>query len=156
MIKEFRATLVARGPGGAWTFLPIPFKVEEAFGTKARVPVSGTVNGFAFRNSLMPEGDGTHAMMFSRALQAGAQARAGDVVRVVLRRDNEERTVQVPDALRRALRRNKPAAATFAGLSYSQKREFADWISSAKQEATREGRLARAVELLAAGTKRLR
>lgn len=36
--------------------LSAPFDVEETFGTKARVPVRGTINGFPFRSSLMPMG----------------------------------------------------------------------------------------------------
>ena len=75
-MKRFKGRLIPRGPGGAWTFLAIPFSVEEAFGSRARVAVSGTLNGFAFRNSLMPEGDGTHSMMVNKALQAGAKAAA--------------------------------------------------------------------------------
>jgi hypothetical protein len=31
----------------------------------APVAVVGTINGYAFRNSLMPQGDGTHSMMVS-------------------------------------------------------------------------------------------
>lgn len=74
--------MTSKGPGGAWTFLPIPFDVQQVFGSKARVPVSGTINGFPFRNSLMPEGDGTHSMMVSKELQSGAKAVAGEKVHV--------------------------------------------------------------------------
>lgn len=155
MKKSFQARLEGRGPGGAWTFLPIPFNVEEAFASRARVPVAGTINGFAFRNSLMPEGDGTHAMMVSKEIQAGAGAKAGDRVRVVLERDDKVRTVDVPPELARALRRNKAAASTFAGLSYSSRREYADWIAKAKQAATRERRAAKAMGYLTAGRRRL-
>jgi hypothetical protein len=82
--RHFSAKLIARGPRGAWTFLPIPFSVEQEWGTKPRVPVYGTLNGFAFRNSLMPEGDGTHSMMVGKELQAGAKAKSGDTVKVVI------------------------------------------------------------------------
>jgi hypothetical protein len=54
--------------------------VQKAFGTKARVPVVGTINGFSFRNSLMPEGNGTHSMIANKELQKGAKATAGDTV----------------------------------------------------------------------------
>ena len=47
-MKTFKTRLTSRGPGGAWTFLEIPFSVEREFGTKARVPVAGTMNGFGF------------------------------------------------------------------------------------------------------------
>lgn len=70
MQQEFDAILTGRGPGGAWTFLPVPFDVQAAFGSKAQVTVAGTLNGFAFRNSLLPQGDGTHAMAVEAALGA--------------------------------------------------------------------------------------
>jgi hypothetical protein len=156
MKQTFEARLTARGPGGAWTFLPIPFDVHAVFGSKARVPVAGTINGFPFRNSLMPEGDGTHSMMVGKELQAGAQAKAGDLVRVTLDRDDGERTVEVPAELQAALDANKAAAAFFASLTASQKAEFAGSVSTAKQAATRASRVAKAVALLAAGKKQIR
>jgi hypothetical protein len=151
MQQKFKARLTAIGPGGAWTILRAPFNVAEVFGTKARVPVIGTMNGFAFRNSLMPEGDGTHRMMVGKEVQAGAKARAGDVVSVVLKRDDEKRTVEVPNELAAALKKNKPAAAFFRALSPSCKSEYASWIASAKQAETRNSRAAKAVEMLTAG-----
>jgi hypothetical protein len=156
MKQEFAAKLMSKGPGGAWTYLPIPFDLHKVFGTKARVSVSGTLNGFPFHNSLMPEGDGTHSMMVSKELQAGANARAGDLVRVSLEPDTSERTVVVPEELRAALRSEPSAAAFFDSLTYSQKKEYADWISDAKQEATRIGRSTKAIQMLAAGKKRVR
>ena len=153
MKQQFSARLMAKGPGGAWTYLPIPFDVHKAFGSKARVPVAGTINGFPFRNSLMPEGDGTHAMMVNRELQAGAGAKAGDLVSVSLERDEKQRTVAVPDELLAALKGNKEAASFFATLTHSQKSDYVSWVSSAKQVPTRASRAAKAVEMLAAGKK---
>lgn len=155
MRKKFKTKLIAIGPGGAWTILRAPFNVAEVFGTKARVPVVGTMNGFAFRNSLMPEGDGSHRMMVGKDLQAGAKARAGDTVSVVLQRDDKKREVEVPPELAAALKKNKRAATFFAELSPSCKAEYATWIASAKQAETKTNRAAKAVEMLAAGTKRL-
>jgi hypothetical protein len=156
MRQEFDATLMARGPGGAWTALPIPFDVEAVFGSRARVAVTGTINGFSFRNSLLPEGDGTHSMMVGKEMQAGAQARAGDLVHVVMWRDDEERTVEVPDDFTAALEGHAKAAPFFASLTPSQKKEYVDWIVSAKQAATRSGRIEKALIFLEEGKKRLR
>jgi len=156
MQQKFKAKLTAIGPGGAWTILPVPFNVAEVFGTNGRVPVAGTMNGFAFRNSLVPEGDGTHRMMVGKELRTGSKARAGDIVSVVLKRDDKERSVDVPPELAAALKKNKPAASFFATLSPSCKAEYATWISAAKQAETRTSRAAKATELLTAGKKRLR
>ncbi len=98
-MKTFKTRLTAHGPGGAWTFLEVPFSVEKEFGTRARVAVAGTINGFAFKNSLLPNGDGTHSMMVSKALQAGAKASAGEFVAVAIALDRSERVVEVPPSL---------------------------------------------------------
>jgi len=149
-MKQFETRLTSRGPGGAWTFLEIPFSVEKEFGSKARVAVSGTMNGFAFQNSLMPNGDGTHSMMVSKALQAGAKASTGDLVSVALAVDRSERVVVIPPELERVLSRNRDAAIAFKALSYSHRKEFAEWIASAKREETRVSRVEKSVALVIA------
>jgi hypothetical protein len=149
-MKRFKTHLTSRGPGGAWTFLEVPFNVERAFGTKARVPVSGTMNGFAFQNSLMPNGDGTHSMMVNKALQAGAKASAGDLVSVAMDVDRSERVVTVPVELERALSANKTAALAFKALSYSHRKEFAEWVAAAKRQETRASRAAKSLGLVIA------
>lgn len=156
MKQEFEAKLTSRGPGGAWTFLYIPFSVEEVFGSKARVSVSGTMNGFPFRSSLLPMGDGTHRMAVSKEMQAGAKAAVGDSVKVTMELDRTERTVEVPKELEQAFKKNKKAAEFFGSLSYSHKKEYAEWVGGAKQEATRESRATKAIEMLSAGIKRQR
>ena len=152
----FEATLISSGPKGAWTFMDVPFDVQEVFGTKARVPVAGTMNGLRFRNSLMPEGDGTHRMMVGKELQAAAKARAGDTVKIALERDEKDRSVEVPSELASALKKNKAAGRFYASLTPSQKKEYADWIATAKRTETKAVRAAKAIELLIVGKKRLR
>jgi hypothetical protein len=149
-MKQFKARLTAKGPGGAWTFMEIPFSVEDAFGSKARVAVAGTLNGFAFQNSLMPNGDGTHSMMVNKTLQAGAKARAGELVSVAMEVDRSERAVEIPVELKNALASHKKAAAAFDALSYSHRKEIALWIAEAKLEATRLSRATKSIPFILA------
>jgi uncharacterized protein YdeI (YjbR/CyaY-like superfamily) len=60
----------------------------------------------------------------------------------------------VPQDFEAALRDNAPARATFEGFPPSQRREYVDWISEAKQDSTRAKRLATAIEWLAEGKRR--
>jgi uncharacterized protein YdeI (YjbR/CyaY-like superfamily) len=53
-----------------------------------------------------------------------------------------------------ALAANPAAKATLDGFSPSARRDYLDWISEAKQDATRDKRIATAVEWLAEGKKR--
>jgi hypothetical protein len=154
--REFSAALVARGPRGAWTFLPIPFSVEKEFGGKGRTPVSGTLNGFAFQNSLMPRGDGTHSMMVGKELRAGANAKPGDKVKVSVQLDESERSVEVPVELQRALKADRAAKAVFDALAYSHRKEYAEWIAAAKKPETKTARILKALGLLKSGVRRLR
>lgn len=60
----------------------------------------------------------------------------------------------VPPDLAAALARNRKAAATFEGFPPSCRREYVEWITGAKQEATRARRLAQAIEWMAEGKRR--
>ncbi len=153
MQHRFKAALSARGPKSAWIFLPIPLEVSAAFETRGRVPVRGTLNGFPFRTSLMPEGDGTHAMAVRKELRAGAKAAAGDVVEVVLERDVAERVVDVPAELEGAWRDSAAARRAFEALAYSHRKEYAEWIAAGKKPETRAARAAKAVGMLSAGKR---
>ena len=64
------------------------------------------------------------------------------------------RELVVPDDLAKALKRNKAAQADFDKFSPSNKREYVDWITEAKTEATRSRRLETAIEWMAEGKTR--
>ena len=61
---------------------------------------------------------------------------------------------KAPPYLVAALKKNAKARATFARLTPGQQREYVDWLVEAKRDATRERRLAQALELLTAGRQR--
>jgi uncharacterized protein YdeI (YjbR/CyaY-like superfamily) len=61
---------------------------------------------------------------------------------------------KAPPYLVAALKKSAKARAAFAGLTPGQQREYVDWLVDAKQPATRERRLAQAVEWLAQGKTR--
>jgi hypothetical protein len=155
-MPTFSAELIGNGPKSAWTFLRIPAAVSKAFAVRARLPVRGTINGFAFRSSVFPDGKGGHHMMINKAMRDGAKADQGDTVKVVMERDDAPREVQLPPELKRALAKNAAAKKRFADLSPSCKKEYADYIATARREETRTARVHKAVEMIAAGRKRLK
>jgi Domain of unknown function (DUF1905) len=71
---EFTVKLEGKGTSVAW--LNAPFDVIKVFGTRARVPVRGTINGFAFRSSLMPMG-GCHGMAINKSMRDGTGVKGG-------------------------------------------------------------------------------
>lgn len=59
----------------------------------------------------------------------------------------------MPEALAKALKKNKTAAANFEAMSKSCQREYKVWISTAKRPETIEKRLAETMQALARGKK---
>ena len=151
--KKFRFRLKIQGKeAGVVSAITPPIDVEETFGTRGRVPVRGTMNGFPFRSSLMPMG-GCHMMPVNKALCDGAAVKAGDIVDVVMERDVEERTVETPPSLQKELAKNKKAQERWEKLSFTHKKEMANSITGAKQEETRKRRLAKVMQVLKTGAK---
>jgi hypothetical protein len=148
---EFKVRLEGKeGSSVAW--LNAPFDVVREFGTRARVPVRGTINGFPFRSSLMPMG-GCHGMAVNRTMREGAGAKAGDTVRVVMERDDTARVVAVPALLQKEFDRSKAAQANWKNYSYTNQKEMARSITEVKREETRARRLAKVMDILKAGKK---
>ena len=65
-----------------------------------------------------------------------------------------KKTFEIPDYFLAALMRNKQAQATFEGFSYSNRKDYVEWVTEAKREATRDKRLATAIEWMADGKPR--
>jgi hypothetical protein len=148
---KFKVKLVGQ-EGTSATGFYAPFDVQETFGTRARVPVRGTINGYPFRSSLMPMGGG-YCIGVNKTMREGANVKAGDEVDVVLERDTEERTMEAPPELRKELAKNKKACEKWDGLAYTVKKEMALSITGAKQEETKKRRLAKVMQVLKTGTK---
>ena len=63
--------------------------------------------------------------------------------------DTEPREVDVPADLEAAL--DAEAKAAFERMSYTHRKEYAEWIEEAKRPETRERRVAKAVEMIREG-----
>lgn len=70
------------------------------------------------------------------------------------REKQEKKEIVVPDYLIAALEENESARATFEGFSPSHTREYVQWVTEAKGEATRKRRVETAVEWMAEGKPR--
>lgn len=74
------------------------------------------------------------------------------VKRAFVSKDRKE--LIVPDVLLEALAKHERAAETFNNFPYSCRREYVDWITEAKTDATRDKRLVTTIEWLAEGKRR--
>lgn len=98
------------------------------------------------------------ALRFKKCEHIASMTRAsanGGVPAPVEGVDYKARTVEMPADLQKQLnlKKNKKALELFEKLSFTNKKEYVQWITTAKKPETREQRLAATVEKLAAGKK---
>src|SRR4051812_16675914 len=144
--KTFKAKLVPMGEGGAWKCIFIPFDVPETFGTRARVSVAGTINGFPYQTSIFPMRDGRFMMMVNKAMQKGAELSEGDEVKVTMAKCSTKPKTEIPAELEKALAANRTAQLAFEKLSPSSRREHIRFVAEAKRPETRQRRAKRTVK----------
>ena len=150
---EFEAILEA-GDGDGGVFVVLPFSVHEAYGTKGRVPVRATFDGYPYQGSISPMGGGHHMLIVLKQIRKSIDKTIGDTVRVTLARDTAERKMEVPADLAEQLATAPKAAAYFAKLAYSHQRDYVRWLEGAKKPETRTRRLGEMLEMLNQGRKR--
>jgi len=154
----FSATLsrpAATGKPISWTFLMLPKKASAKLPSRGQTTVKGTLDGVAFRATLDPDGQGGHWMKVPQTLRDTAGAEVGGVVTLEIAPVAEEPEPRVPADVRKALA-GAPAKAreAWTGITPVARRDFIHWIVSAKQEATRERRIANTCDMLAKGKRR--
>lgn len=129
-------------------FVTIPFDVGEVYGTKGQVKVKALFDGHPYRGVLANMGMGCHVILVRKDVRDAIGKKVGDMIKVEIERDTEERTVEIPEDLLKVLSKNKKAKEFFDGLSYTNRKEYAAWISNAKKAETREKRLSLVVDKL--------
>lgn len=75
-------------------------------------------------------------------------------IKVEKKKPVSAKELEIPDFFIKQLQKNKAAQKTFEGFSPSNKKEYVQWITEAKTDATRESRMATALEWMAEGKPR--
>jgi bacteriocin resistance YdeI/OmpD-like protein/uncharacterized protein DUF1905 len=145
---NFRATLEAGGKTA--TGIHVPDEVVAALGSGRRPPVRVTLGTYTYRTTVASRG-GRFMVPVSAAVRSAAGVAAGDELDVRIELDPAPREVAVPDDLAAALDGCPGARERFDRLAYSHRKEHVRAIEEAKTAATRQRRIAKAVEMLTAG-----
>ena len=142
--KTFKAKL--GGDKGDVPSIEIPFDVKATYGS-ARPRVTVTVNGVTLRTTVAVYG-GVSFVGIRKEIREQMGVEIGDTITLTMEPDTAERTVDVPADLKRALAKNAAAKKKYESLSYSHRREHAQFVAEAKKPETRERRVAKVLEML--------
>jgi hypothetical protein len=145
-MSELRLHTVLTGRGPAAAILLTDEQVASLGAGKA-FPVAVTIGGRTARLRLARMGS-ENMIGFSKAVRGDLGLEIDQVIDAVIRVDSAERTVDVPPELAAALGADPALRTAFDALSYTVRKEHARSVAEAKQEATRERRIAKIVDAL--------
>jgi hypothetical protein len=145
-MSELRLHTVLTGRGPAAAILLSDEQVASLGGGKA-FPVAVTIGGRTARLRLARMGS-ENMIGFSKAVRGDLGLEIDQEIDAVIRVDSAERTVDVPAELAAALDADPALRSAFDALSYTVRKEHARSVTEAKQEATRERRIAKIVDSL--------
>lgn len=155
---RFRAKLykpAEAAKAASWTFLTLPKNVSAKLPSRGMAAVEGTINGSRFRATLEPDGQKGHWFKVERKLREAAGAEAGDVVSLEIAPTAEQPEAKVPADLRTALAATPKARALWSDITPIARRDWVQWITSAKRPETRAHRVENACAMLTAGKRRV-
>ncbi|MFZ0481649.1 MAG: YdeI/OmpD-associated family protein [Terriglobales bacterium] len=138
-VKRFNATLESMRSRLNWIIIRVPFDAAKAWGSRGQIKIKGTINGFPFRTSLFPTGEGAHILLVNKHMQKGARATAGAVARFEIERDTEKRVATIPEPLQRILAGDRSFRRWYEQLNHSTRNEIAKWVNQ-PQSAEARGR----------------
>jgi hypothetical protein len=140
---------------GVPAFIVLPADASAKLPTRSALTVEGAINGHAFRAVLQPDGQKSHWLPVTGAMLKGAAARVGNVVMLDIVPSKKDLETRVPTDLRKALSEAPSAAALWSQITPVARRDWIQWITSAKQAETRARRVSNACDMLASGKKRV-
>jgi hypothetical protein len=118
------------------------------WGIKKSVKVKAMIDKYFHRGLIVPDGKGNHYMGLKAAIMLQLGKSAGDIVNVTLEIDTEERVVEIPPEMKKLLAKNPKEKKYFESLSYTHRKEYVEWITSAKKEETKLSRLEKMLKML--------
>lgn len=141
--KTFTTTIVRNG---STCFVPLTFDPRTVFG-KVRAPVKVTLNGHTYRTTITTIG-GPACVPLRKSNREAAGLEGAETLEVRIELDADERKIEPPADLVKALKAASPAWDRWRELSYSHQREHVEAIEEAKAPATRARRIQRAADAI--------
>jgi hypothetical protein len=144
---EFDA-IIEKHEGINAAFIKIPFDAEKEFGKKGQIKVKVTFDDYEYRGSQVKMGQPYYYIGITQKIREIIGKNPGDTIHISIVQDFDKREIAVPTDLFQALNENPQAMLRFEKLSYTHKKEYVVWITSAKKIETRNNRIVKCLQML--------
>ena len=140
MKREFSAAIRKVGINPC---VDVPEKITKSFGIKGHIPVKGKINGKNFIQTLVPLGNGGHRLYISTYMRQSAKVGVRNKLKITLEIDKKPRIAPMPEALAKALSKDKTAKSGWEKLIPSRKKEILAYLNSLKAKESVERNIER-------------
>lgn len=120
---------------------------KQAGKSKGTIPVSGTVNGKSYRQTLLKYA-GEWRFYINRDMLDNSTKRIGEEIEISIEYDPKERMIKANPKLMDALHKNQEAKQVFDSLPPSLQQEIIRYISFLKTEKSVDNNIKKAVDFL--------
>ena len=114
---------------------------------KGHIPVRGTVNGLAYKQTLVKY-RGEWRLYINTTMLKNSPRRIGENIEITVAFDPEKREIKTHPKFARALDDNPEAKTVFEALPASRKHEIVRYLASLKTETSVDRNIARAIAFL--------
>ena len=143
-MSEYRVFSAKIYKVGVIRYVDVPAEISRAFDEHApHVPVRGEVEGLPLRTTLVSRGRGCYRMAIHSDIRKKLKIDSGAYVEIALERDEEPREPALPPPLVLSLRQSPKAQAEFRRMTTALRRQIVRYLTSVKQQATLERRVAK-------------
>jgi hypothetical protein len=130
----------------AWLYFP--YDLKETYGVGNLVPFIATFdNHVTYRGSLAKMGGDCAMVLLRKDVFAKIGKKKGETVEVVITLDDTPRKLPIAKDLQKVLQEGN-VWEQFSTLSFTHRKEYIEWIESAKKADTRQKRLGKIVSML--------
>jgi hypothetical protein len=142
---EFSATIYKVGVN---PYVEVPENVSKCLKKTGYIPVTGTLNGFPIRATLVPVENGRHRLYINTEMRKKANVAVGDLIHLALALDIKPRDAPMPQAFAAALESNEKAKAAFEKLPPSHQKEILVYLNYLKKPETLKRNIEKVINFL--------
>lgn len=140
-------TVLVNGPFKG-IYAEFPFDSAKEFGTKRHIWSTVKVEGEEYSMNLLPNGVGGHWLHFKKEILKAWGKQEGDTVAIQLEKNDNPRTIDIPDYLQWLLDDDKQMTKYFERMPISGKKFWVQHIEEPKNDDVKVQRINRLFEYL--------
>lgn len=151
--KRYHYKTILFAPERGGIYAGFPFSGKKEFKTNRPVRIKSWIDGFYREGSLVPMGNGEHAIYIRKEIRHAIGKQEGDEVEIILEQNMEQKKLEIPEDFQWLLDDDPKLKVAFEKLSPYNKNAIVNYINHAKRPETRVKRIEKLIEQIKFGSQ---